>query len=43
MEQKKTVLEVMDEIKQKELDFLPPDDMVREGFLFFVKFMMLAS
>jgi hypothetical protein len=27
----------------KGMDFLPPDDMVREGFLFFVKFMMLAS
>lgn len=42
MDKEKTLLEQIDSLKD-ELDFLPEDDKVREGFLTFLKFMILAS
>ncbi|MFZ7120028.1 MAG: hypothetical protein ACOWWH_03635 [Eubacteriaceae bacterium] len=43
MEDNKTLLEVFEEIKENELDFLPNDENVREGFMTFIKFISLAS
>ncbi|WP_281350146.1 hypothetical protein [Alkalibaculum sporogenes] len=37
----KTVLEILDELKETELQFLPNDE-AREGFMTIVKFMLLA-
>lgn len=43
MEENKTLLEVFEEIKENELDFLPDDESVREGFMTLMKFMVLSS
>ncbi|WP_281350060.1 hypothetical protein [Alkalibaculum sporogenes] len=43
MENDKTILELFDKLQQEELDFLPPDENVRKGFITFLKFMVLAS
>lgn len=42
MENEKTILELISGLKD-ELDFLPEDDTIREGFLTFMKFIVLAS
>jgi|GEM_PF-5966310 len=41
MENEKTLLELIDGLKA-EMDFLPPDDNIREGFLNVLKFLILA-
>lgn len=38
----KTILQLIDSLKD-ELDFLPPDDEIRENYLTFIRFMILAS
>lgn len=43
MEMNKTTTEVFEEIKEKELDFLPEDDEIRENFMTLLKFLMLSS
>lgn len=41
MEKEKTVLEVLEEIKEKELEGFPEE--AKAGFMELIKFMMLAS
>lgn len=41
MESEKTVLEVLDEIKKKELVGMPEE--AAEGFMLLIKFLMLTS
>lgn len=41
MENEKTLLELIDGLKA-ELNFLPPDDNIREGFLTVLKFVIVA-
>ena len=41
MDQDKTIADLMVEVKN-ELDFLPPDDAVREGFMAGLTFMMIV-
>lgn len=43
MENKETITDLLEKIQAEELDFLPPDENVKKGFMTFIKFIMFAS
>lgn len=43
MEDNRTITDLLEKLQAEELDFLPPDENVRNGFMTFIKFIMLAS
>lgn len=43
MDENTTILDLLNKYEEEELDFLPPDENVRKGFMNFMKFLILAS
>jgi hypothetical protein len=42
MDENTTILDLIKKMEEEELDFLPEDEDVREGFMAFMKFIILA-
>ncbi len=42
MDENTTILDLLKKIEEEELDFLPPDEDARDGFMAFIKFLVIA-